>query len=129
MMPAPSQRAGVTAPSNEPRATQLSAERSVAAMSPARPPRSAQASANRTGTSSIASGRAGRERNPSAAAASGGTATSARYVSPWALAVSASRAINTKARTDAGRTAAQPPARRRSRAGVRGARGSATSAP
>ncbi len=128
-MPAANQRGGVTAASSTPSVTQLSAERTSAALSPARPPRSAQASANSGTTSSAPTGRAPWESQPSASAASTGTAHSARYVSPCALLRSAARATNTKTITEAGGIRAQRlPVSRASR-GVESARGSATSAP
>jgi len=80
-MPAASQRGGVTAASSTPSVTQLSADSPSAAASPANPPRSAHASANSAGTSRALAGRGGwafQASQPSASAASTGTATSAR---------------------------------------------------
>jgi len=77
-IPAASQRGGVTIASSTPSVTQLSAERTSALACPARPPRSAQASANRPSASSAMVGRAAGVSHASAAAASGGTAHSAR---------------------------------------------------
>ena len=128
-MPAASQRGGVTIASSTPSVTQLSAESASAAPSPARPPRSIQASANSTGTSSARAGRAPGVSHPSATTASTGTAHSARYVSPCALACSAAPAISTKPSTDSGGIAAQRRPRSRSRLEPAGARGIATSAP
>ena len=84
-IPSFSQADGVTADSNTPSVTQLSAERIAAAASPASEVRESQAITNSGIAASDAHGVAPRDAQPSAPAASGGTAMSARYVSPVAV--------------------------------------------
>ncbi len=128
-IPAANHRGGVTAASSTPSAAQLSADSASATPSPARPPRSIQASANSAGTSSAQRARAPYTSRPSASAASGGTAHSARYVSPCALARSVARATKTKPITDSGGITAQRRPRTRASLGSLSAPGTATSAP
>jgi len=128
-IPIASQRVGVTAAIIAPSATQLSADSAVAAPSPASPPRSAHASANAAGTSTTSAGRAPCISQPSASAASSGTAPSAIYVSAVALTVSAALPIATNPITEiAGIKAHQALCNACRRAGAH-RRGSATTTP
>ena len=77
-IPAFSQLGGVTAASSTPRVTQLSAESSAAAASPVSEVRHTQAITNSGMASRARIGLEPRAAQPSAAAASSGTATSAR---------------------------------------------------
>ena len=120
---------GVTAASSTPSATQLSAERTSAAPSPANPPRSIQASANSGSTSSALAGRAPCESQPRASAARRGHGAQRQIGEPLALARSAARAMSTKAITDTGGIAAQRRPRSRASHAAAGARGTATTAP
>ncbi len=78
MIPSFSQPPGATAPSSAPSVTQLSAESSAAAASPVSDRRNTQARTNSTTAPIATGGRAPWLIQPRAAAASGGTATSAR---------------------------------------------------
>ena len=84
-IPALSQRPGVTAESSTPSVTQLSADNSAPAASPASVFLLAQARTNSGIAASAASGRAPRIAHPSATAARIGMATSARSVRPVAV--------------------------------------------
>ena len=78
MIPSFIQPRGVTAPSSTPSVTHDSADSSAAAPSPTSDVRRAHATANSGTASRAAHGRDPRSAQPSAAAASSGTATSAR---------------------------------------------------
>src|ERR1039458_2242238 len=79
------------------------------------------------GPAGPSAGRARGTAQPSASAASGGTAIRAKYVRPSASPLSA-RAPNTNATTDAAGTAAHQPMRKRSGAGSSRGAGHTTSA-
>jgi hypothetical protein len=128
-IPSASQRGGVTAAISAPSATQLSADSATVAASPPSAPRPAQASANAGAASRASHGRAPCISQPSASAASGGTPTSATYVSAVALAWPSSWPTATKPITDSAGTSAHQALRSRpSRPGDHAATSATTAA-
>ncbi|HEX4116605.1 MAG TPA: hypothetical protein VHY18_12110 [Solirubrobacteraceae bacterium] len=105
-IPTASQRAGVTPAIRAPSATQLSAESKTPAPWPRRALRSVHANTNKGTASSAKPGRPPCISQPSANAASSGTATRATYVKACALACSASVPTATKPTIESAGTSA-----------------------
>jgi hypothetical protein len=128
-IPTASQRAGVTPAIRVPSATQLSAESKTPAPWPRRALRSTHAKTNSGTTSSAKPGRAPCISQPSASAASNGTATSATYVNACALASSASEPTATKPTIESAGTSAHRRLRKRAIHAGDQDRGNATTRP
>jgi hypothetical protein len=128
-IPTASQRDGVTLAIRAPSATQLNAESRTPAPWPRSAPRSAHASTNSGTTSSAMPGRAPYISQPSANAASSGTATSAIYVKASALPCSASEPTATKPTIESAGTSAHQRLRKRAIHAGDQDRGSATTKP